>query len=216
MNSDEDFADNSTDDFAERLAAPTPTPGGGAAAARVGLFATSLVRMVVGISLKKKPDNSADLESINAAAVELGQRFRQLESDDVAAFDAFIAAVRLPRSTDEEKERRRAARQAAAEQATEVPLRMLRAIVDTVQLVEKLNAAAGANGLSAESDLHAAVAFARASFRVAELNVEANLPYLGAAEAEEVEKERRAWREAASAACPAAGAESRPSAARRA
>ena len=37
-------------DFAESLAAATPTPGGGAAAARGGLLATSLVRMVTGIS----------------------------------------------------------------------------------------------------------------------------------------------------------------------
>ena len=59
-----------------------------------------------------------------------------------------------------------------------MPLHLLVAVVSTLDLVQQLQAAAGAAGLSAESDLDAAVAFAGAAFRVGELNVAANEPYL--------------------------------------
>ena len=59
-------------DFAESLAAATPTPGGGAAAARGGLLATSLVRMVTGISLQKieAPDSEEREEDPGQALLE--------------------------------------------------------------------------------------------------------------------------------------------------
>lgn len=190
MNSDNTFfPEAAAGDFAEQLAASTPTPGGGAVAARVGLYATSLLRMVVGISLNREPEDATELGAINAQAVELGQRFRQLEANDVAAFNGFIAAVRMPRSTEAEKELRLRARHETARQATDVPLRLLEAVVSTLELVQKLQALSGSAGLSTESDLHAAVAFVGASFQVGELNVEANLPYLEADEVEAVNKQ---------------------------
>ena len=108
----------STPDFAEALAAATPTPGGGAAAARVGLLATSLVRMVAGISLQKmqakvSSEESADergpaiLEEAAEGALELARSFRQLEAADIAVFDDFMAAIRLPKESEEEKSKRK-------------------------------------------------------------------------------------------------------------
>lgn len=174
-------------DFAERLAAPTPTPGGGAASARVGKLATSLVRMVAGISLEKAPgphdrgDDAglwANVERVHDAARELGKRFAKLEGDDMAAFEGFLAALRLPRTSDDEKERRRAAMADATVRATETPLETLAASLEVFDMVRELVDLAGSVRLRAEADLGGALELAHAAFRGAELNVRVNLPGL--------------------------------------
>ena len=179
-------------DFAESLAAATPTPGGGAAAARVALLATSLVRMVTGISLQKMEGGSgsedvdaecrpAILEEAGKSAVELADRFRGLEAADIAVFDDFMSALRLPKANEEEKVARKLALCDAAEKATNVPLDTLSACLEVFGLIDNLldAASSGAVRLGADSDLGAALEFSNAAFRAAELNIHANLSMLG-------------------------------------
>ncbi len=174
------------DDFAEALAVATATPGGGAAAARAGQLATALLRMVTGISLEKAPkdeegENAAtwtEVRSITDRAVELSERFRTLESADMAAFEGFLDALRLPKGTDEEKAVRRTAMRDATVTATEVPLDTLEASVDVLVLARELYDVASKVRLRAEADLGGAVELAHAAFRGAELNVRVNLPGL--------------------------------------
>ena len=177
-------------DFAESLAAATPTPGGGAAAARGGLLATSLVRMVTGISLQKMetPDSEdgaenpgqALLEGTGDSARKLGERFRALEAADIAAFDDFMSAIRLPKESEDEIASRKLALRDAAEKATNVPLDTLAACLEIFELIDGLLDAAsiGTVRLGADSDLGAALEFSNAAFRAAELNINANLSML--------------------------------------
>ncbi len=173
------------DDFAERLADATPTPGGGAAAARVGVYACSLIRMVTGITLKKiaegKVPTTPDVPRIalaQTAAIELSQRFSRLEIEDMAAFQSYLDALRLPRSSDEEKARRLHARQQAAWRATQAPLDTLRAALEALGVCQTLIELSKSTPLKAESDLGAAVELAQAVFRVAQLNIRVNLSEL--------------------------------------
>jgi formiminotetrahydrofolate cyclodeaminase len=173
------------DDFAEKLAAATPTPGGGAAAARSGLHAASLLRMVTGITLAKLPSARVEItaapaagesvretiERARAGAEALGETFERLGEEDMAAFEAYLEALRLPRATPEEKGLRLRARQAAAARATDAPLSMLRAARDLLLLCTAVLDLP----LKAESDLGAASELANAAFRVADLNVRVNL-----------------------------------------
>ena len=132
-------------DFAESLAAATPTPGGGAAAARGGLLATSLVRMVTGISLQKigasdseegdEDPGQALLEGTGDRARKLGERFRALEAADIAVFDDFMSAIRLPKESEDEIASRKLALRDAAEKATNVPLDTLAACVEIFVLI---------------------------------------------------------------------------------
>ena len=178
-------------DFAELLAAATPTPGGGAAAARVGLLATSLVRMVTGISLQKMEGVVASEEAVDESgpaileeagenALELARSFRRLEAADIAVFEDFISALRLPRQGEEEKAKRKQALFDAAEKATIVPLDTLSACLGVLELIDTLLDAAGAGvvRLGADSDLGAALEFSHAAFKAAELNIHANLSML--------------------------------------
>ena len=69
--------------FAERLAAPSATPGGGAAAAQVALYAASLLRMVLGITLAKAPpEGSEELRLLDDEAQALAEAFRQHDIED--------------------------------------------------------------------------------------------------------------------------------------
>ena len=171
------MAEQTLTDFLAGLAAPTPAPGGGAAAAVSGATAAALVEMVAGLSLKKSPDGvDAALQQRTAAQMAtLRAELLTLADDDANAYNAFIQAMRLPKSEEQEREARGRAMSAAAERAAAVPLRTLRAIGSVAEAARLLT---GRSLVSAASDLDVALRFARAAGLSAAENVEANLPYI--------------------------------------
>jgi len=171
------FAQHSLTDFLAELAAPTPAPGGGAAAAVSGATAAALVEMVAGLSLKKSPE-SADAAIQQRTAAQMAAirgDLLKFADDDAAAYDTFIQAMRLPKSEEHEREERGRAMSAAAERAAEVPLHTLRAITSIAEAARLLT---GKSLVSAASDLEVALRFARAAGLSAAENIEVNLPFI--------------------------------------
>ncbi|MCX5979191.1 MAG: cyclodeaminase/cyclohydrolase family protein, partial [Chloroflexi bacterium] len=113
----------------------------------------------------------AALERARSARAEL----LQLAEDDAVAYGAFMEALKLPKSSDDERAARTSAISAAAQRAAEVPLATLRA---TVAVAEAARSIQDKSLLAAASDLEVAARFARASGESAAENVEANLPYI--------------------------------------
>jgi formiminotetrahydrofolate cyclodeaminase len=160
-------------------------------AARVGLYAVSLLRMVLGITLRKVKESAApdarrtlpetagdavrSLEELEARARHLAGDFEALEAEDMAAFEGYLEAMRLPRSTPEEKEARRAARARAALRATQSPLALMRAVRELLGMASAMLDLSRTTPLRAESDLGAAIELGHACSRVAQLNIVANL-----------------------------------------
>jgi formiminotetrahydrofolate cyclodeaminase len=171
------FANHTLADYLAELAAPTPAPGGGAAAAVSGATAAALVEMVAGLSLKKSPDGAdAALQQRTAAQMTtIRNELLALADDDAHAYDAFIHAMRLPKGEEHEREARNRAMSAAAERAAAVPLQALRTIGSVAEAARLLS---GRSLVSAASDLDVALRFARAAGLSAAENVEANLPYI--------------------------------------
>ena len=93
------LAEQTLTDFLAALAAPTPAPGGGAAAAISGATAAALVEMVAGLSLKKSPDGAeAALQQRTVSQMAtLRAELITLADDDANAYNAFIQAMRLPK-----------------------------------------------------------------------------------------------------------------------
>ena len=180
--------------FAERLAAATATPGGGAAAARSALHATSLIRMVIGIArnrLKKEGAKSAAaIEGISDAAISLGKKFRSLESQDEEAYDRYVAASRRARRAGASDSKSDETTAAALRTATEVPLQLMASSKEVLDLIARLLDVQKKEGVTlvAGSDLGAAVELLRAAFRTAEINVRANLPRISPPAAAEYRK----------------------------
>lgn len=164
-------------EFIARVAAPTPTPGGGAVAAIAGACGTALAEMVAALprTRQNEPRERAELEVVLPALSAARARLETLAQLDVEAFDRLLHAFRLPKHTDEEQTLRRAVILDATKDATLVPLETARVCADVLQLMETV---AGAGNRAAAADLLVAIGMVRAAADGAAANVRANLDTL--------------------------------------
>jgi formiminotetrahydrofolate cyclodeaminase len=158
----------------DRFASPDPTPGGGSAAALAGATAAALVAMVCRMPKTRTgdPAERARLDAALADALTAGDRLRRLVDEDSAAYDAVVAAYKLPKAGEDEKAARKRAIDAAVTVATDVPLRtaeMCRVVMGAAQ------AAAENGNPNAVSDARTGAALAWAGLRGAAENVRINL-----------------------------------------
>lgn len=162
------------DQLLDRFASVDPTPGGGSAAALAGATGAALVAMVCRMPKTRTGDagERARLDAALASVTEAGDRLRRLVDEDSAAYDAVVAAYRLPKASDEEKAARRRAVEAAMTRATEVPLRTAEACL---VVLGAATAAAADGNPNALSDARTAAALAWAGLRGAAENVRINL-----------------------------------------
>lgn len=167
-------------EFSDRLASAAPTPGGGSASAVAGSLAAALVAMVGRLTLGKlEGEEHAAERAQMEQAVERADRLRrellELADRDAAAFEQVMAAYKLPKSTEEEKEKRRATLQEALKGATEVPFSIAEICGEVLQLDQTM---ADRGVRSAVSDAGTAASLAAASLHSALLNVDINLKYI--------------------------------------
>jgi glutamate formiminotransferase/formiminotetrahydrofolate cyclodeaminase len=162
------------DDFLGAVAADTPTPGGGSVAALAGALAASLGAMVAGLTVGKKKyaevsDAMASVKTrLAAARVEL----TRLVEEDAAAFEAVMAARKLPAGNPTETATKERAQAEADERAIAVPFetarRALAVLEDLVFVAERGNT-------NAVTDAGVAALLARAAVQGAAWNVLVNL-----------------------------------------
>ncbi len=160
--------------FIEELAAPTPTPGGGSAAAYAGAMGAALVAMVAGVTIGKKKyaDVEAEMQAIRVMAEKLRKELTQSVDDDASSFEVLMATFKLPKGTDEQREARQAAIVKATLNAARVPLRVAEDAVKAMELAIKC----ARHGLqSAISDAMSGFAMSRAALTAAGYNVRVNL-----------------------------------------
>ncbi len=161
---------NGSADFIESLAAPTPTPGGGSAAAFAGAMAAGLVSMVARLTIGKK-----GYSEVEAAMNRILEESEILRSDltkgvieDSEAFDQVMAAYKLPKSDS--------ARAAAIQEATLLAARVpMEAAKKTSRVAELALEAAESGNKNAISDAGSAVNLAIAGVTSAAYNVRINL-----------------------------------------
>jgi methenyltetrahydrofolate cyclohydrolase len=167
--------DRTTADFLDALASGAPTPGGGSAAAVLGAMGAALVSMVANLTIGKKGYEAVDAEMrvLLADAEALRAHLTGLVAQDVAAFDALMAAYRLPKATDDEKRGRSAAIQAGLQLATEAPLACARGCAAAVRLAARAVEPGNRNVIS---DVGVGVLAGWAGLRSAALNVRVNTP----------------------------------------
>jgi formiminotetrahydrofolate cyclodeaminase len=125
-------------DYAAAVASADPTPGGGSVAATVAAFAAALAEMVCTLTLARPIDADTESALSGARAIAAHQRnsLLALAGDDELAYAGYRRAADLPRATEEEREARRVALEAALEQAADVPLRVESACVELITTLE--------------------------------------------------------------------------------
>ncbi len=165
---------SSVSDFADELSSDSAAPGGGSAAALCGALAAALACMVGQLTSGKK-----DYEKVSKEMKQLGERAQELKDDllraiddDSAAFNKVMEALHLPRKTSEQATERAAEIQSATRQACEVPLRVMRTLVEVTDLAA---AAATKGNKNSLSDAGVAGLCARAAAEGAYYNVMINL-----------------------------------------
>lgn len=167
----------STAAFLDALAAGTPTPGGGGAAALMGAMGAALVSMVANLTIGKKGHEAheAGMRALLAASENLRWRLTAMVAEDAEAFDSLMLAYKLPKASDDEKARRTAAIQAGLKAATLAPLACARAAAEGVRLAAQSVEHGNVNVIS---DVGVGVLASVAALRSAALNVHINAPQI--------------------------------------
>jgi formiminotetrahydrofolate cyclodeaminase len=162
----------SVSDFSLALASDTPAPGGGSAAAAAGAFGAALLAMVVRLTLGKEKYRASwqELEPLAGRLEEARVRLLELVDEDTVAFDAVVAARRLPKEAPEAAARRTRAIDEANILATRVPMQTAffaqEALKTAPAVLEKGNPNAASDAWVASLLLHAATLGALANVRI--------------------------------------------------
>jgi len=163
--------------YLEDLASNKPAPGGGSAAALAGALGAALGSMVANFTVGK--EKFAAVEEQARKALEECERLRGelagLIQADVEAYSKYAAATGLPRSNEEEKEKRAAAIQQAMKAAAAVPLEACRKCQEILEVSRQLLEIGNPNLVS---DVGCAAELAYAALRAALLNVEVNHAFI--------------------------------------
>ena len=158
------------DEFLDRLASDSPTPGGGSVAALTGAQAAALGQMVAAFTAGK-PKFAAVEPQVRAIAERLaraGGMLRVLINEDATAYGVLNSAFKLDKSDPQ-----RAGRiTRAASLAGSVPLETAALSATALRDLEQLREIG--NPLL-RSDVEAAIHLARAAMHAAAANVRANL-----------------------------------------
>lgn len=177
-------------DLMESIAASTPAPGGGTAAALAGVMAASLVEMVANLTIgrKKYHDVQAEMEALAREVRELRGQLSELAAEDSRAYEEVMDAYKFPKNTDEERALRDATIDKALHRAALVPLRTAKA---ALAVMEHADVAAEKGNRNAVTDAGVAALLGSAAVAGALYNVRVNLAALAQkhAWAEEMEQE---------------------------
>ena len=168
------FTDLTVNQFLDALASKEPVPGGGSGAALAGALGAALVSMVANLTIGKKSYEvvEQDMKDLLAQTEAIRTELPKLLEADTQAYSQVMAAYRMPRSTEEEKQARKAAMQERLKGAAEVPLQIAERCAQVVALA--LPAAEKGNKW-AVSDAGVGALLCEAAMRSALLNVDINL-----------------------------------------
>ncbi len=167
------------DGFVNELASKSPAPGGGAAAALTGSLGASLTSMVYNLTLGTKAEEKlepAALEAMKKASEEILKiktEFVDLLEEDTASFNEFMAALGMPKGTDEEKAERKTALDAAKIKIMAAPEKIAKLGDSVWPYVELANDHGNINAIS---DAGVSALLIDAAIKAALLNVKINLP----------------------------------------
>ncbi len=155
-------------------ASDAPTPGGGSVSALVGALGVSMAAMVGNLTYGKSQYAAVatEIKDITGRAYFTMARLEKLMEEDIAAFDNFMAAYRLPKGTSEEKDKREEALQKALRGATETPLEIAVTLLEALAITAQLSRIGNRMAIS---DAGVAAYVCEAAVHAVLLNVDINL-----------------------------------------
>lgn len=167
------------DQFVNELSSVSPAPGGGSTAALAGSLAAALTSMVFNLTIDNKagedlsPEIIEEMKSARADMLKVKTDFIDLLEEDTKSFNEFMAALKLPKTTDEEKAERKKVLDQAKQDITNTPEKIGKLgdkVWDAIELANQYG------NPGAVSDAGVAALMLDASIKAAFLNVKINLP----------------------------------------
>ncbi len=163
-------------DFLSVTASAQPTPGGGSVAGVTAACGLGLVVMALEISAKRKDvARPAEITALLAESRQVMTQIAGAADADIAAFRAYMAALKLPKDTDDQKRLRAESLQTAVIRATESPLQAARFMVAALHLAIRALPLTHPHVLS---DVGAGAGILEGALKAVLFNVDINLPGL--------------------------------------
>lgn len=155
-----------------------PTPGGGAISIFTATLGLALIHKGASISLKRSGEDVTKHEALVALCGKVTTSIASmsgLADDDSQAFESYLQARALPRTTEDEKFHRATAMEAAVLHATRIPIASAKEICAALEHAETAIDLADHHLLT---DIFGGILLMQASVRAVLLNVDANLSHL--------------------------------------
>jgi glutamate formiminotransferase/formiminotetrahydrofolate cyclodeaminase len=169
------LVDMNLTEFANETASESPAPGGGSISAYVGALGVSLGTMVANLSSHKPGAKWEDQYEIFSEPAVEGQKLKDqllhLVDEDTNSFNRIIDAMRLPKSTAEEKAVRAKAIEEASKYAIQVPFMVMEKSLESMEVIKKMAEFGNPNSVS---DAGVGALCARTAVMGAYLNVKIN------------------------------------------
>jgi len=174
IQSDNSLIKMKLDDFCDELSTDSPAPGGGSVAALCAAVSASLTSMVANLTINKKGYEFSWDESkfISESAQKIKNDSLLAIDADTNAFYDMMAALRMPKTTDEEIKLQKAMQEQATKEAILVPFKTIELAHSAVLLAEEIAKRGNRNCLS---DAGVAALAADTAAKSAYLNVLINL-----------------------------------------
>jgi formiminotetrahydrofolate cyclodeaminase len=160
--------------FGRAVASDAPVPGGGSVSALAGALAAALAAMVADLTLKKEKFAAVhpEMADLQAEAGRLQEGLMQAVDEDAESYRGVLAAFRMPKSDDAQKQARRKAVQSAFRRAAEVPLKVAEY---SARVMDLAGTAAARGNPDMVTDAGVGIVMARAAALGALMNVQINL-----------------------------------------
>ncbi len=168
------LADLSIKEFLAKTASNSPVPGGGSIAALSAAIAAGLSEMVAHLTIGKKGYEALEeeMQEIAKNAFQYRERLIRYIDKDSDAYNDVMAAFKLPKGTEQERNNREGAIQEALINATLVPLNVAR---DAFKIIELAGKVVKQGNKNAVTDALVAVMMSRTAALSALYNVKINL-----------------------------------------
>lgn len=159
--------------FADETASESPAPGGGSVSAYIGALGASLASMVANISAHKAGWDNRWKEFSDWAekGMAIQRELILLVDEDTQAFNKLMEAFGMPRETETDQLKRKAAIQEATLHATEIPFRVMKKAYEAFEVIQAMAEQGNPNSVT---DAGVGALCACAAIRGALLNVKIN------------------------------------------
>ena len=169
-----DWNELTINQFQEALSSKNPTPGGGTASAVALGHSASLVAMVANLTIGN--EKWSEGWGISDEALKLANKVKEesarLAKEDSDSFNKVMAAFKMPKNTDDEKEIRRETIRNCTLIAAKIPYETAVLGLDLLKIMVPLSLLGNGNAIS---DVGVAALLASAGCKGALFNVEINL-----------------------------------------